>query len=301
MDFSVKELQVEDLISILNVQNITLREFWDRLEDYFTKSKLAQRLHVALIEVDISVDASIFNLNGKDEMFTSRFAEAGAECLSFNYPAVNNGCGHGKVYAEKGHTFTKDEKDVITFISVLCHQMMSRIRLKADLDKVKYIDILTGLYNTPGISMQGKKLEALGELKDYSVVFLNLHQFGVINKAYGNRNGDAILIDYAKYLYGLSLRDGGYAARLGGDNFFLIVRSEYLNRLLEDLKEVEVSLTLMDRVEIIKLKGHVGYYQCDMGDEYNVAMQKASAASGYAKARNASEAVAFSETMELRS
>lgn len=300
MDFSVHELQVEDLISILSVQNITLREFWDRLEDYIVNSKLAEKLHVARIEVDIKIDASIFNLNGKDEILSSRFAEEGKECLNFNYPMVNNGSGSGKVYAIKGHSFTKDEKDMITFIGVLCYQMMSRIRFKNDLDKVKYIDILTGLFNTPGISMQGKKLEALGELKDYTVLFMNLKSFGKINKSYGNRNGDAILIDYSKYLYGLSIRDGGYAARLGGDNFFFVLKTDYLERFLDDVKCIEIPLHLMDSVAQVKMEPHIGYYICDMGDEYNIAMQKASAACGFAKASHSSKPVPFSNEMALR-
>ena len=300
MEFSIQELQVEDLISILSVQNITLREFWDRLEDYIGRSKLAEKLHVARIEVDITIDASIFNLHGKDEILSARFADEGEEFLSFNYPVINNGSGNGKVYATKGHSFTKEEKDMITFVGVLCHQMMSRIRLKNDLDKVKYIDILTGLYNTPGISMQGKKLEALGELNDYTVLFMNLRNFGDINKTFGNKNGDAILIDYSKYLYGLSIRDGGYAARLGGDNFFLIVQTDYLERFLADVKCIEISLQTMDKAIPIKIEPYVGYYICDMGDEYNIAMQKASAACGFAKATHRSEPTPFSNEMTLR-
>lgn len=300
MDFNIRELQVEELIAILSVQNITLREFWDRLEDYLSNSKLAEKLHVALIEVDISIDASIFNLNGRDEILNARFFEEGEECLNFQYPTVSNGSGRCKVYAIKGHQFTKDEKDIITFIGVLCHQMISRIRLKNDLDKVKYIDILTGLYNTPGISMQGKKLEALGELKDYSVIFLNLRQYGEINKKYGNRNGDLVLIDYSKYLYGLSLRDGGYAARLGGDNFFFILKTDFLNRFLEDIKCIEIPLHLMDTTVSIPIRSYAGYYVCDMGDEYNTAMQKASAACGFAKAMQKDDAVVYSEEMTLR-
>ena len=297
MGLDIKALKFDELISAVNIPNITAVELWERLEMYFSTSGIAKTLHVALIEVDISIEPNIFALNGRDDIYTARFSEEGADTINFRYPMANKGSGSATVYAEVGHTFSDDEKESITFISFLCHQMMSRIRLNNDLDRVKYIDILTGLYNTPGISMQGKKLEALSELEDYSMVFMNLKSFGAINKIYGNRCGDLILIDFAKYLYGLSIRDGGYAARLGGDNFLAIIQTSCLENFLSDIASVDVTVHLMDKDEVVTLKSYAGVYCCDIGDDYNRSMQKVSMAKEIAKKSGNPQALYFSDEM----
>ncbi len=301
MEIIGNEFKLEELIPMFDAPNMSEQRLWDEIEKYLNKADIALRLHIGLIEVDINISENIFDLMGRDAIYSARFGPESPNKITLEYPVVNSGRGTAYVYPLEGHTFTESEKGDISSLGMVIYQLMSRSRLKKYLEQSKYTDMLTGLNNTPGITMQGKKLEALSELERYAVLFMNVRNMGFVNKVYGNVIGDYVLTQYGKYLYALSLRDQGYVARLGGDNFLCIVKRSALLEFLDDISCVDIPVETMDRKDTVSVKTYTGVYVCQVGDDWGRVMQGASSSCSFAKRIVSKEPVFFDEKMNEQS
>jgi len=82
----------------------------------------------------------------------------------------------------------------------------------------KHIDLLTGLYKNDYIFYNAHKLVKWNEI---STIFIDLNNFGQINKIYGHTNGDTILKIIAKILKE-NISADTYLSRFGGDEFIVL-------------------------------------------------------------------------------
>ncbi|MBC7076069.1 MAG: GGDEF domain-containing protein, partial [Syntrophomonadaceae bacterium] len=78
----------------------------------------------------------------------------------------------------------------------------------------KYFDPLTNLYRSEYIYHQGIKLISKGE--EISIVFIDINNFGQINKKYGHIQGNLILKELGNLLKS-NIPEGSFLCRFGGD------------------------------------------------------------------------------------
>lgn len=83
----------------------------------------------------------------------------------------------------------------------------------------KYFDPLTKLYRSEYIYHQGIKLISKGE--EISIVFIDINNFGQINKKYGHIQGNFILKELGSLLKS-NIPEGSFLCRFGGDEFVLL-------------------------------------------------------------------------------
>jgi diguanylate cyclase (GGDEF)-like protein len=110
-------------------------------------------------------------------------------------------------------------------ILVYAYILMGRIeQSRAQLERRSRIDTLTGLMNRRGLLENADRLFAqLQRGQDRLVVmFADLDKFKLINDTHGHAVGDEVLKRFSGILRG-SIRSGDVAARMGGDEFVLIL------------------------------------------------------------------------------
>ena len=83
----------------------------------------------------------------------------------------------------------------------------------------KHIDLLTGLYKSDYMFYNAYNLLKSG--KHVSLIFIDLDNFGYIDKKYGHTNGDIILKNVADILKD-TLEPDSYLCRYGGDEFAIV-------------------------------------------------------------------------------
>lgn len=112
-------------------------------------------------------------------------------------------------------------------ILVYAYILMGRIeQSRAQLEQRSRIDTLTGLMNRRGLLENADQL--FGQLQrsqDHGrlvVMFADLDKFKLINDTHGHAAGDEVLRRFSGILRG-SVRSGDIAARMGGDEFVLIL------------------------------------------------------------------------------
>ncbi|HAA90657.1 MAG TPA: diguanylate cyclase [Peptococcaceae bacterium] len=84
----------------------------------------------------------------------------------------------------------------------------------------KHFDPLTGLDKAEFV--QEKAAEILGEGKEIAVIFLDIDNFGIINKEFGHVVGDEILQQVARILKGLITEETDFLCRYAGDEFVVL-------------------------------------------------------------------------------
>lgn len=97
------------------------------------------------------------------------------------------------------------------------------------------LDPLTGLFRPPYVEAIGNDL--LRKRECFHLLFIDLNDFGQINKRYGHPVGDDLIRGFADLLLSLATADD-YLCRYGGDEFVIVTtRSEpSLQQLIERLR-----------------------------------------------------------------
>ncbi|MBQ9438886.1 MAG: EAL domain-containing protein, partial [Lachnospiraceae bacterium] len=132
------------------------------------------------------------------------------------------------------------------------HYLKDMVELKAT-----RTDVMTGLPNEMGVRCFITQHRAAGTLIKYNAFSLNLKHFGLINKRYGKRIADRLLIRYAEVLAGLAGQEE-CVGRISGDNFALILFKEKMEEFLKLLDGVEIHIMIDGETTPVTIQAAAG-------------------------------------------
>lgn len=247
---------------------------------------LADWLHVARIDVRIETEPNVYELEGRVYTFDTTFhqeMEGEDEIMTLSYPKLGNTTGRALVYPWKEHIWSEEEKHHITAVAKLMVIEFSRSRMIKRLAKTPYTDPLTGLANNPGVSHYGAYIEQTHDMSEYSGCFMNLKNFKYHNQHLGNHGGDDAIRQYAYRLYHFLDSKQELVARLGGDNFFALVRNNHLEEFLGIAVSPNLTVDVRGQRHLLPLTAWVGVYPAKQGDKVTAILNNASFAYGQAK------------------
>jgi diguanylate cyclase (GGDEF)-like protein len=89
-----------------------------------------------------------------------------------------------------------------------------------NLEVAKHIDILTGLYKSQYLFYNTYNM--LTDAQKVTIIFIDLNNFGYIDKTYGHINGDIILKNIA-FILSKNTPSDSYLCRYAGDEFAILV------------------------------------------------------------------------------
>ncbi|KAB3530336.1 diguanylate cyclase [Alkaliphilus pronyensis] len=111
----------------------------------------------------------------------------------------------------------KEEEYIIIASSNVVLGVLTKTTLITETSK--YTDLLTGLYRADYIYYKASKLMEAGN--EITVVFLDVNDFGKVDKDYGHIHGDIILKEISQ-LIGEILPSDTYLCRFAGDEFLFV-------------------------------------------------------------------------------
>lgn len=135
--------------------------------------------------------------------------------------------------------FTAEEQRDMDMVLNLLFISCGRWRLINMVRKSSLTDALTGLVNSGGFLTHLDELLEKNELIQYNGFFINLERFSLVNKRFGAKETDAIIVRYAHAIRN-SLEEGECLGRLGGDNFVALIRKENMDKFSDMLRGVTV-------------------------------------------------------------
>lgn len=117
-----------------------------------------------------------------------------------------------------------------------------------------YCDPLTGLYNSSYLYHVGEKLLETG--REISIIFVDVNDFGMIDKEYGHTVGDMVLRKIAEELKSTVPQDA-FLCRYGGDEFAIL--TEYDAGACKKLsKKLQASISSRDYSKEIRVSIAIG-------------------------------------------
>ncbi|WP_461829137.1 EAL domain-containing protein [Aquifex sp.] len=174
------------------------------------------------------------------------------------------------------------------------------LELTEEVEKAKFFDLLTDLYNFNGFSFKIQEI-----LADYeglaALILIDIHHLSYINHHYGLYIGDEILKEVAKRLK-KHFRSYDIIAKLGGDEFGIftwkIKNKEEITFLERKLSKIFEETVKVGSVEIpIKINAGIAIYPDD-GRDFKSLYEKATVALKRAKDEGPGEIKFFNEEME---
>lgn len=204
--------------------------------------------------------------------------------------------GGGKVsfdiYPLRGTEWGRCENEQLMFLLNNIFAMCGRARLSDIVKKSMSTDVSTGLINANGFVTRGNVLAAKGLLHQYNALYLNLRNFKYINGQIGNKYGDAVIREYAAALAG-AVGDDGMVARLGGDNFTILIRKERSEEIVKLIGGIELDVSFSGTTSRFCIQARAGIYDIKEGDMMPHVMNCISAAISTARRHPTEYAVVF--------
>lgn len=171
--------------------------------------------------------------------------------------------------------------------------------LSQEIDKIKYYDIVTGLYNINSFIF--KASEVLSSTKNIAaLLIIDIDNFSYYNKAYGIEFGDKILKEVAKNIKSY-IREEDILARTGPDEFSILFTDIEENTLMSYVNGIELLIKKEFFIEgkTIKLHFHsvLAIYPND-GESIEALLENASLALKLAKKENEDVTKFFNKDLE---
>ncbi|QAT43656.1 GGDEF domain-containing response regulator [Aminipila luticellarii] len=128
-----------------------------------------------------------------------------------------------------------------------CNVVCARVRTHINMFKYRqmleaqmYIDVLTGLYTRKHcidhVNKQWK--QCIQDKTPFSLGIADIDFFKRVNDTYGHQEGDRVLNNVANIMKQSMPEENNYIARVGGEEFFLILTSENRDRVSEVIQHV---------------------------------------------------------------
>lgn len=195
-------------------------------------------------------------------------------------------------YPSKGYQWDAEDKDDLDFICASFFSLFERARMRSVLENAAYTESMTGALNINGIIRQGAKLKAQKELTQYTVAFFNIKNFKFLNSEFGIEKGNMVLRGLVDNIYGFLIPDE-IIARLGGDNFVAVVRTNRIDGFLNFINPMKFENS--DPEQRIEISFRVGLYPMKDGEDIGVGVSKAGTALGETRNEGNSDVVWFSQ------
>lgn len=115
---------------------------------------------------------------------------------------------------------------ILFFLTLLLMLLLSHRRHRLELEKLAYVDPITGGNTLQGFYKLAKEILTLSKGRQYALVYTNIRNFKVLNEQFGHSNCDDIL--YALYeSINANLNNKEIVGRVTADNFCVLL--EYQN------------------------------------------------------------------------
>ena len=130
-------------------------------------------------------------------------------------------------------------------------RVRNQIKMLEQLRTIEHISLTDQLTNLPNRRSFDARLNeewarARREQMPISILAIDIDKFKNYNDSYGHQQGDAALQSVAKTFGQVLKRPGDYAARWGGEEFFILLSNSNMQGALEIAEQIREAMQLMD-------------------------------------------------------
>ena len=202
-----------------------------------------------------------------------------------------------EVRAKKGHKFIQPELQAVKLICDDIFIFSGRARLMGAVHNASQTDPMTGAPNTSQLVHHSIQLKAKNKLQNFSSLFVNLKNYKYINQSKSPAVGDRGIVTFTHTVMGMC-HDDEMIARLGGDNFLILVKKENRDMFVNTLKAMPLMVPVPQGPPIpLTLHCRIGVYDIQQDDSMNEIMHCSSVALNDARRHPGTDVVYFAQKM----
>ena len=226
--------------------NPTIKKFWNCLYQEAVDLKQCEKYIVDAIalvsdefglikvEMELTIPPNRYQLHGEQRSVMLAAKEGFGESTDFSFAFTTGGnVVFHVVWDEEQTDYGRDELEILLRDVFFWYDRNMRQNF---LEQILNTDMETGAANPYAFTGFAGMLMARGILERYCVVFFNIHNFKYVNKVFSYAEGDLILRQYTSQIQAL-LQEEENLARLGGDNFVALVRTENTDAFIRELQK----------------------------------------------------------------
>jgi diguanylate cyclase (GGDEF)-like protein len=229
-------------------------------------SIFSDEYHIGRINLHFKVGSTAFTPGGDDSSMLLYQADGYVDSepgIVKEYHTGENGILKIMVsHILKNGKWTEEEKNQLCTLLDVTYFHLGRFRLLNQAIKNSFTDFMTKLPNTDGYMRYVNEIFAKHELSKYSAYYFNLKGFGLVNRKFGKKETDNIIIRYTKILKKFTNGDE-IVGRLGGDNFVALIRKERTRDFLKLLAGAETYGYVEDEKVPLTVKAVTGILEID--------------------------------------
>jgi diguanylate cyclase (GGDEF)-like protein len=256
-------------------------------------------LNIGFIKIKLIAPSSIIARNGLNQERVMYEDPNGYESMPIiqTYRTGENGMATIEIRAKKSHKFTPPELQAAKLISDDIFIILGRSRLMSAIHYASQTDTMTGAPNTAQLVHHSIELKAKNKLQNFSGLFLNLKNYKYINQSKSPAIGDMGITSFTRSVMAMC-HDDEMIARLGGDNFFVLVKKENRDIFVKTLSSMNVTVTVPHGPTIpLTIQSRIGVYDIQPQDSMNEIMHCSSVALNESRLHPGNDIVYFTKKM----
>ncbi len=137
---------------------------------------------------------------------------------------------------------------------IIIHRLKNLIKLREATITIGLVemDMLTGILNREGFFNKVSEALKSDPEGEYDLVALNIERFKIINDAYGDAEGDNLLIEIAWILNGIAAETGAIVGRMQADQFMFMLRRDKgrLSEIIDDICDKMSDYPIPMKIEV---------------------------------------------------
>ena len=202
---------------------------------------VADKLDIVRAELAVKMPATKLCEDGADMLMVLYDGEKDVENEPFeaSFPLFEGGFITVTFYSGNSNGFDNEQRNIVEIIANTVFIQFNRVVMQELFTHVIKTDIETGAATLDALINYAGMLIAQNRIEDFSIIFFNIHNFKYVNKVLNYEQGDVVLRNYTKTIY-RNLSDGEMIARLGGDNFVMLVKKESLREYIDMLSFMNI-------------------------------------------------------------
>ena len=256
-------------------------------------------LNIGFIKLKLVAPSSLIAKDGLNDEKNIYEDPNGYESVPLlqTYRTGENGMATIEVRAKKNHKFTPAELQAVKLICDDIFIMSGRARLMGAIHYASQTDTMTGAPNTAQLVHHSIVLKAKNKLQNFSGLFINLKNYKYINQSKSPAVGDKGITAFTHIVMDMC-REDEMIARLGGDNFFILVKKENRDTFVKALASMQVTVSIPQAPPItLTIQSRIGVYDILPTDSMNEIMHCSSVALNETRLHPGNDIVYFTKRM----
>lgn len=257
---------------------------------------LADTLNIGHIEYSLHAPSA----NGSNGVVPIFSEECNQQSCPFveTFKTSDGGIASFKVTPRNKQEFSVGEIQGIKMLLWDVFMLAGNARLEALLQKANVTDALTDADNQAGLTRFLGKLIAQGRIKEYASLFINLKNFRYVNKSMGSQAGDTALKVYVSSAK-VFLTADEMIARMGGDNFVVIVKKDNVDNFISKFTNLPISLSVGPKPLSFTVQARMGVFFATEKDTINELLNNPAIALSIARNLRTTDVVKFTKEMMI--